>query len=162
VSSPPDQQRSLSAALDETMREASALSVLFSQAVADRVRLNPTDLESLDILIRSGPITAGRLAELTGLTTGAVTGLVDRLERRGYVVREPNPADRRSVLVRPLETPIARDIAPAYDAMRSAFEQLTSGYSDSEIRLVLDFMTRATAMTREQIAALRGNAWHRT
>jgi DNA-binding MarR family transcriptional regulator len=162
VSSPPDQQRSLSAALDETMREASALSVLFSQAVADRVRLNPTDLESLDILIRSGPITAGRLAELTGLTTGAVTGLVDRLERRGYVVREPNPADRRSVVVRPLETPIARDIAPAYDEMRKAFEQLTSRYSDAEVRLVLDFMNRATAMTREQIAALRGNAWHRT
>ena len=83
------------AALDQALRATSAQSVLFSQAVADRVGISATDLETLDILVRSGPLTAGRLAELTGLTTGAITGLVDRLERRGYAHREPHPTDRR-------------------------------------------------------------------
>ncbi|MBA2518706.1 MAG: MarR family transcriptional regulator, partial [Chloroflexia bacterium] len=59
-------------------------SVLFSQAIADQVGLNPTDLEALEVLLRQGPLTAGKLAEITGLTTGAITGVVDRLERKGY------------------------------------------------------------------------------
>ena len=62
-------------------------------------------------------MTAGRLAELTGLTTGAITGLVDRLERRGYARREPHPTDRRSVIVQPLIENAERDLAPSYAGM---------------------------------------------
>src|SRR5262245_58816371 len=103
VSTPSGHSRAaLEAALELALRETSAQTVLFSQAVADHVGLNATDLEALDLLVRHGAMTAGRLAELTGLTTGAVTGLVDRLERRGYVRREAHPSDRRSVVVRPL------------------------------------------------------------
>ena len=102
MSSPLLDRAATEAALDQALRDTSAQSVLFSQAVADRVGISPTDLETLDILVRSGPMTAGRLAELTGLTTGAITGLVDRLERRGYAHREPHPTDRRSVIVQPL------------------------------------------------------------
>jgi DNA-binding MarR family transcriptional regulator len=155
VSSPTVDRASLNAALDEALRETSALSVLFSQAVADRVGLNPTDLESLDILVRNGPMTAGRLAELTGLTTGAITGLVDRLERRGYAVREPHPTDRRSIIVKALQAALERDLEPPYAGMKKALERLLARYSDAEIALVLDFMTRAAAMTREEIATLR-------
>ena len=79
--------------------------------------MNPTDLESLDILARHGPMTAGRLAEMTGLTTGAITGLVDRLERRGYARREPHPTDRRSVIVQPLIENAERDLGPSYVGM---------------------------------------------
>jgi DNA-binding MarR family transcriptional regulator len=158
VSSPSMDRAATTAALDRALRETSAQSVLFSQAVADRVGMNPTDLESLDILARHGPMTAGRLAELTGLTTGAITGLVDRLERRGYARREPHPTDRRSVIVKPLIENAERDLAPSYAAMSMAMDELMSRYGDDDLVVILDFMTRAAAVTAEQIASLRGNA----
>ena len=146
------------AALQRALRETSAQSVLFSQAVADCAGMNPTDLETLDILVRNGPMTAGRLAELTGLTTGAITGLVDRLERRGYARREPHPSDRRSVIVRPLTENAERDLAPSYVGMEQATAALMSRYSDEELAVIADFQTRAAALTTEQITRLRSEA----
>jgi len=132
--------------------------VLFSQAVADRVGISATDLETLDILVRSGPLTAGRLAELTGLTTGAITGLVDRLERRGYAHREPHPSDRRSVIVQPLIENAERDLAPLYAGMSQAMRELMSGYSDEELSVITEFLTRAASITADQVARLRDEA----
>jgi len=132
--------------------------VLFSQAVADRVGISATDLETLDILVRSGPLTAGRLAELTGLTTGAITGLVDRLERRGYAHREPHPMDRRSVIVQPLIENAERDLAPLYAGMSQAMRELMSGYSDEELSVITEFLTRAASITADQVARLRDEA----
>lgn len=158
MSSPPLDRRAIEAALDQALRETSAQSVLFSQAVADRVGMNPTDLESLDILARNGPMTAGRLAEMTGLTTGAITGLIDRLERRGYARREPHPTDRRSVIVKPLIENAERDLGLAYVAMSEAMDELMSRYNDDDLATILDFMTRAATITAEQIARIRSNA----
>ncbi len=137
------------------MRSVSALSVLLSQAVADRLGLNPTDVECLDILGRYGPVTATRLAELTGLTTGGVTFAVDRLERRGYVARRPNPRDRRSVLLEVLRDPAEREIVPLYDALGRAMGELFARYSDSELATIVDFTARGNAIVREHIARLR-------
>lgn len=144
------------AGLDTAIRETSALSVLFSQAIADRVGMSATDLEALDTLIRHGPMTAGRLAELTGLTTGAITGLVDRLERRGYVRRERNPTDRRSVIIQPLREEAIRDLGPYYAAMSAAMDELMARYSDEELAVILDFLTRAVAIAADQVARVRG------
>jgi DNA-binding MarR family transcriptional regulator len=81
-------------------RESSALTVLFHSRVAEQMGLSPTDEKCLDLAMRAdGPITAGRIAELSGLSTGAVTGVIDRLERAGYVRRVRDPHDRRKVLV---------------------------------------------------------------
>ena len=143
------------AELEQALRETSAQSVLFSQAVADRAGMNPADLESLDLLIRHGPMTAGRLAELTGLTTGAITGLVDRLERRGYARRERHPTDRRSVVVQPLIERAERDFDPSYASLSQAMEELLSRYSDEELGVILDFLARAAVVTAQQVAALR-------
>ena len=143
------------AELDRALREVGAQTVLFSHAVADRAGISSTDLETLDILARNGPMTAGRLAELTGLTTGAITGLVDRLDRRGYARREPHPSDRRSVIVRPLIENAERDLAPSYAGMSQAMADLMSRYSDEELAVVTDFLTRAAAISAEQIARLR-------
>jgi DNA-binding MarR family transcriptional regulator len=145
-------------ALEQALRETSAQSVLFSQAVAERAGMSSTDLESLDLLIRHGPMTAGRLAERTGLTTGAVTGLIDRLERRGYARRERHPSDRRSVVVQPLTESALRDLEPSYAALSEAMEALLSRYSDEELGVILDFLERAAAATAEHIAALRRQA----
>jgi DNA-binding MarR family transcriptional regulator len=158
VSGPSVDRAATETALDRALRETSAQTVLFSQAVADRAGMNPTDLETLDILARRGPMTAGRLAELTGLTTGAITGLVDRLERRGYARREPHPSDRRSVVVRPLIENAERDLAPSYSGMSQAMAELLSRYSDEELAVVADFLTRAAVITADQIARLRSEA----
>src|SRR4051812_9863875 len=82
--------------LSSVSRRYMASYALFNQAVADRLGLHPTDLQCLNLLtLEAGPVTTGRVAELTGLTTGSATRLVDRLERAGYVVRERDSEDRR-------------------------------------------------------------------
>jgi DNA-binding MarR family transcriptional regulator len=158
MSRPAAGRAAIGEALIAALRDASGKSVLLSQAIADRVGMNPTDLESLDLLIRGGPMTAGQLAERTGLTTGAVTGLIDRLERHGYARRERHPTDRRSVLVRPLTGEVERDLSPAYAAIDRTMQELLTRYSDEELAVILDFMTRSVAATDEWIAALRAEA----
>ncbi len=138
----------------------SALSTLFSQAVAERAGINSTDLESLDLLRREGPMTAGRLAELTGLSTGgAITALIDRLERLGYARRERDTEDRRRVLVRAMTERGERDIAPLYASLDQATNDLAARYTDEQIALLLDFTTRASEMMIEQIAGIRSAAF---
>jgi predicted ArsR family transcriptional regulator len=146
------------AKLERSLRETSGQSVLFSQAVADRAGMNPTDLETLEMLTRHGAMTAGRLAELTGLTTGAITGLIDRLERRGYARRERHPTDRRSVIIQPCIENAVRDLGPSYATMSRAMTDLIDRYSDDELAIIADFMTRAAAVTVEQIARLRAES----
>src|SRR4051794_26920350 len=87
------------AALQQELRNFSDQDVLFSQALADRLGINLTDFKCLSILERTGAVTAGKLAELTGLTTGAVTGLIDRLEKAGWARRVRDPNDRRHVII---------------------------------------------------------------
>jgi DNA-binding MarR family transcriptional regulator len=103
-------------------------------------------------------MTAGRLAELTGLTTGAITGLVDRLERRGYARRDPHPTDRRVVMVQPLVAQAERDLGASYAALKEAMEPILARYSDAELAVILDFLTRGNVIASEQIARVRGEA----
>src|ERR1700752_2787030 len=82
------------------LREFIAGSIIYNQQIADRVGLRLTDMQCINVLDLMGPSTPGELARSTGLTTGGVKGVLDRLEKGGYVKRVPNPRDRRSVLVR--------------------------------------------------------------
>src|SRR6266852_1771624 len=91
----------LLAALFREFREMSAATIMFHQAIADRLGMNITDHKCADILSRTGPITAGELAQRTGLTTGAITGVIDRLEKAGFVCRAKDPSDRRRVILSP-------------------------------------------------------------
>jgi DNA-binding MarR family transcriptional regulator len=133
--------------------------VLFSQSVADRLKINVTDLQCLTVVMSAGPMTAGQIAEATGLTTGAITGVVDRLEKAGLVKREGDPADRRRVVVRALPGDV---LAASDPAVSSAFARLTAatteqyeGYSDRELQLVVDALARAHPVLLEQVAQLR-------
>src|ERR1043166_2155823 len=85
--------------VEHAVRKSSGLGVIFSQTVANSVGVSSSDLECLDFLNIEGRVTAGRLAELTGLTTGAITGLVDRMEKAGFVRRERDEEDRRKVYI---------------------------------------------------------------
>ena len=140
--------------LQAAMREASAQGVLISQTIADRVGLNASDLECLDLMQLQGPRTAGELARATGLTSGAITGLIDRLERAGYVARESDPADRRRVVVRVRPESLTA-LNALYAPLQAASEDLNARYSDEDLALIAAFMERNIAMARDFIAGLK-------
>src|SRR6201991_5352412 len=94
--------------LEHAVRKSSALGVIFGQTVANAVGISSSDLECLDFLNIEGRVTAGRLAELTGLTTGAITGLLDRMEKAGLVRRERDEEDRRKVYIAIVPEAIAK------------------------------------------------------
>jgi DNA-binding MarR family transcriptional regulator len=143
--------------LDREMRRVSSQSVMFSQAVAERLGINPTDLECLGIIGETGALTAGQLAELTGLTTGAITGVIDRLEKAGYVRRAQDPGDRRRVIVQPIENVAEQRISPLFESIGEAMTRIVSRYSNEELSFIIDFATAMNRMTLEETAKLRGN-----
>jgi DNA-binding MarR family transcriptional regulator len=153
MSSKTKKRRQLEAALNAAMRDASGQGVLYSQAVAGRLGMNSTDLECLDHILR-GPVTAGRLASLTGLTTGAITGVIDRLERSGLAQRESDPEDRRKTVVRALPAVVER-IAPLFEPMERAAMAALSKYRDDELALILNFLTRARDAALTAMSELR-------
>lgn len=141
--------------LDREFRQASGLGVVFSQAVAARLGITGSDLECLDFIgLRGGVASAGELAEATGLTTGAVTGMIDRLERAGFAERDRDPADRRKVLVRLLSAAEKR-IAPIYTSLQHSMQELLSQYSDEELTLLHDFASKSGRIMAEEIAKQR-------
>src|SRR6516164_1945132 len=143
----------LVAALNRAMRDASGQGVLYSQAVAERLGINSTDLECLDSVVLRGPLTAGELADATGLTTGAI----DRLERAGFARRERDRHDRRKILVRALPA-VERVIVPLFQPMERAVLSALSDYSDKELALLLDFFARARDAAADAMTALRTQA----
>jgi DNA-binding MarR family transcriptional regulator len=152
--SPAERERLLEA-LGREMQKLIAEVVLFNQAVGDRLGMNPTDLQCLNMLLETGPVAAGRLAEETGLTTGAVTGVIDRLERAGYAWRERDPNDKRRVIVHPLPDRARGEIGPLYALIGRSFAEMCSRYDEGELALILDFVTRSHPLNREETARLR-------
>src|SRR5262249_55202435 len=131
---------------------------MFHQAIADRLGLNITDHKCAGILCATGPIPAGALAERTGLTTGAITGVIDRLEKAGYARRVKDPDDRRRVIIEPLPQRIMGRMAPLFESMANAMGDLCSGYSDKELELIRAFTVRAVAQSYEETRKLRAAA----
>jgi len=127
--------------LEHAVRKSSALGVIFGQTVANAVGVASSDLECLDFLNLEGRVTAGRLAELTGLTTGAITGVIDRMEKVGLVRRERDEEDRRKVYVAIVPEALAR-IGRYYEPLQKAVTKDWEGYTDAELRLLLRFMTQ--------------------
>jgi DNA-binding MarR family transcriptional regulator len=127
--------------LEHAVRRSSALGVIFGQTVANRAGISSSDLECLDFLNLEGRVTAGRLAEVTGLTTGAITGVVDRLEKAGFVRRERDDRDRRKVFIAIVPENVAA-IGRFYQPLQRAVTRDWETYSDAELRLLLRFMTQ--------------------
>jgi len=143
----------LMAALNLAMRLVSGQGVLYSQAVAERLGINSTDLECLDFIATGPGISAGDLARKAGLTTGAITGVIDRLERAGLAERAPDPGDRRKVLVRPLPAIVER-VEPLFEPMAGASAAMLADYDDAALALILDFLHRAQGAAVDATAAL--------
>jgi DNA-binding MarR family transcriptional regulator len=140
--------------LEETLRKVGAQSVLLSDTVARLVGVNATDLECLDLLEMAGPTTAGRLAEHAGLTTGAMTAVIDRLERAGYARRVRDVADRRLVHVEALPRNF-KHVAGLYRRLAENTARLHEEYDDRQLTLIVDYLTRALALAADHVAWLQ-------
>src|SRR5262245_46072993 len=145
----------LLAALVGEFRQLSAATIVFHQAVADRLGMNVTDHKCADILERNGPMTAGDLASRTGLTTGAITGVIDRLERAGFVRRAEDPGDRRRVIIEPCYKRMGQVIGPLFESMGRAAAELCEKYTTEELAVIRDFTARAHQMAIEEAHKLR-------
>jgi DNA-binding MarR family transcriptional regulator len=141
--------------LEEAMRRTSAQGVLFGKTVADVAGISGSDLDCMDFLNLEGRMTAGRLAELTGLTTGAITGVVDRLEKAGFVRRERDETDRRKVFIATVPENTAH-IGRLYGPMQEAMHKLWSTYSDAELQLLLRFAREGYQSALEASVVLKG------
>jgi DNA-binding MarR family transcriptional regulator len=145
----------LTAAFAASLRRSGSLMQLMGQAAADRIGVNATDLNCLNLLSFSGQMTAGQLARATGLSTASITGVIDRLEEAGYVRRERDAADRRRVVVRLVTEHALRDVASVFLPMVRTWQQLAEQYSDDELRLIVTFSREMERVLREHINRLR-------
>src|SRR3954471_4618167 len=137
-----------------SLRRVNLQGSFFGQTVAIRFGLSESDVEALELLLDTGAATAGRLSELMGLSTGAVTRVIDRLEQAGYVRRVPDSSDRRRVVVQLVpEKMEAMEATMAKFGDKSAAEM--KRYSDDELTVINDFLTRMAAVTRDEANALR-------
>jgi DNA-binding MarR family transcriptional regulator len=151
------ERRQLVAEFILAMRRTTAVTQLLSQAAADRIGINATDLNCLNIVALTGTMTAGELARATGLTTASITGVLDRLEETGLVRRERDARDRRKVIVQLDFTRGLRDVAPVFSPLVNAMRATATRYTDDELRLILRFQLELERIVRDQLASLRAN-----
>jgi DNA-binding MarR family transcriptional regulator len=140
--------------LENAIRRSSGQGVIFGQAVANRAGISSSDLECMDFLVMEGRVTAGRLAELTGLTTGAITGVVDRLEKAGFVKRERDESDRRKVFITTIPANTAK-IGTLYEKLQRAVMKDWMSYSDEELLLLLRFAEQSYETLRAATSELK-------
>jgi DNA-binding MarR family transcriptional regulator len=141
--------------LYDANRHLSTWTVMLHHAIAEQIGLNITDHKCLDILNDRGAMTAGQLSEISGLTTGAVTGVIDRLERNGYVRRERDPNDRRCVIVQPVAETANRNLGPIFERLLERYNPLLEQYSENDLRSVLRFIENSVLFIQDEIAQLR-------
>jgi DNA-binding MarR family transcriptional regulator len=151
----PQERAELEVAFATAMRRTGSLMQLMGQAAADRIGINNTDLNCLNILSFSGHMTAGELAKATGLTTASITGVIDRLEEAGFVRRERDPHDRRRVVVRLSLDKAVSDVASVFAPMLRDWREMARRYSDDELRLIVDFYGRVEQVFRKHLIRLR-------
>jgi len=151
----PQERAELEVAFAAAMRRTGSLMQLMGQAAADRIGINSTDLNCLNILSFSGHMTAGELARATGLTTASITGVVDRLEEAGFVTRERDPHDRRRVVVQINLNRAMKDVGTVFAPMLRSWREMAARYSDDELRLIVDFYGRVEQVFRKHLIRLR-------
>lgn len=155
----PPRRKFLLQRLYDLGRVVSTRTVFLHQAIAQQVGLNATDTKCVDLILRGPPegATAGWLSEQTGLTTGAVTHILDRLERRDVVERVRDTEDRRRVFVR-VRLESLEPMAPFYEAIGEAFGALAKRYTDQQLETICDYMERASEVSEQELAKLRARA----
>jgi DNA-binding MarR family transcriptional regulator len=152
------QRRLLSQAVKVSLRAVSAQLSRLNHEVGGRLDIRPGDLECLDHISREGPLSPTALAKLTGQHPATLTGILDRLERGGWIARDRDPADRRAVVVRP-EPGRGAEILRLYlveSGMNSALDEILAGYAEAELVIVADFLRRTADAGRTAAQRLSG------
>ena len=143
--------------ISDRFTQVSTETILFHQIVADAIGLHITDHQCLHFIHRYGAMSAGRLAQLTGLSTGGVTGIVDRLEKAGYVRRVNDPKDRRRIIVESIQNKdLEKKIKTIFRPLHEDMYSLLSSYTDSELALLLEVLTKSVNLIHknQQLASL--------
>ncbi len=150
---PARQRRRLTRALREALRDMSVQLTLLNHRVGGQLELKGTDLECLDLIGRDGPVSPGALARRAGLHPATMTGILDRLERGGWITRDRDPADRRAVVIR-AERGRGGEVLRLYSGMIASMDQICAGYSDDELELLAGFLRRTAEAGRAASAEL--------
>lgn len=155
MSTPKSNHRTLLEKLSNLGRAVSTQTVFLHQAIAQTFGLNATDTKCVDLILThsDGPVTAGWLSAASGLTTGAVTHILDRLEKRKIIERFRDASDRRKVLVKVRAGSLA-PFAPRYEAIGLAFMEVADRYTDKELQLICDYMERNLETSRRELGKL--------
>lgn len=136
-------------------RDLATAMVSFHEAVARRLGMTAAERKCAGLLAERGRMTPGELAQVTGLTTGAITGIVDRLVKAGFAARIANPADRRSVIVEARRADeLMALIRPIFGSLTAAMNRLDADYSDAERALIQRHLADTIAILREETAKL--------
>lgn len=148
-------RRKLLAKLWDLGRTMSTQTVFLHQVIAQSVGLNATDTKCIDLIVRrpDGSVTAGWLSEMTGLTTGAITHILDRLERRGFIERVRHTQDRRKVLIQ-VRPESLEPLIPKYEAMGKAYMSLAEQYGDKELELICDYLEKTSEVSESELAKM--------
>jgi len=137
-------------------RDLSTAVIAFHEAVARRVGMTAADRKCLGVLWKLGTCTPGQLASATGLTTGAITGIADRLEKAGYLSRRANPRDRRSTLLKAeRREELEARIGPLFDSLSRAMAKVAAGYTEAEQAAIHRYLAEATEALRAELAELQ-------
>lgn len=136
-------------------RKVSTQTVFLHQAIAQSVGLNATDTKCIDLILRGpeGGVTAGWLSDMTGLTTGAITHILDRLEKRQFIDRVRDARDRRKVFVRVLPESLA-PLIPKYKAIGKAYLTLAEQYDDKDLQLICDYMEKSCEVSERELVKM--------
>ncbi|WP_291881038.1 MarR family transcriptional regulator [Chryseobacterium sp.] len=143
--------------INNLTREFSTVTVLMHQAIAQKAGLVGTDHKYIDLLLQHGSMTAGQIAELSGITTGAVTAMIDRLEKSKLVKRERQTDDRRKVLVVLDQEEAFKRIGPAFMTMQEDLKQLYNDFTETELATVEKYLKAAIEFSNKQIRNLNEN-----
>jgi len=140
-------------AIIQASSENSTTAVFFHTIIAEQVGLGATEEKTLFILSSYGALTAGEIAQHTGLTTSSVTSLIDRLESKGFVQRVHDTHDRRRVIVKRNEERLT-ELDKVFRSLQENFMDFLETYSDDQLKIIADFIIRATQRSQEFIASL--------
>ncbi len=139
-------------------KELSSAVVFFHEAVAARLGMSAGEWRCYVLLGEHGSLTASRLAELSGFTSGAITGIVDRLERAGCVRRQPNPDDRRSIILHPLRlAETKRRTDPIFNSLGRAMNAIAAGYSKKELAAIAGYLRQTIQALQTETRKLSEN-----
>jgi DNA-binding MarR family transcriptional regulator len=136
-------KRRLTNTIKESLRELSIQLSLLNHQVGARLELKDVDLDCLDLVARYGPLSPSALARRAGLHPATMTGILDRLERAGWIGRDRDPADRRAVTIS-ARRERAGEILGLYAGMNGSLDKLCAGYSEEELGVLADFLRRTS------------------